>query len=316
MGARNPKDVEYVSSRCCVTFFPWNSNTDNTDKRHSLKLEETTMLALHKFFLFSILLFPLSQATQDPKQALNEQLFEAVRKGDATAVTALLDKGADVNAKFRYGQTALFKAVERGHTSVVKVLLDRGADVTVKDTFYGSTARSTAIDHDRFEIVLMLFEKDRSGADEVLLLGVRASKQDLVKAALDSGKVNPQSLTAALVISSGNEKNAAITEMLKKAGAVPPPEIDAATLQSYAGTYKGDPGPEFTIAAKDGKLSLGVTGRPDPIALMPTDKTNFRPVEFEGITLTFNVEGGNVTGLAFKQGPNTTQMKRVAEAKP
>ncbi|HKR23314.1 MAG TPA: DUF3471 domain-containing protein, partial [Pyrinomonadaceae bacterium] len=167
-----------------------------------------------------------------------------------------------------------------------------------------------------FDIVLMLFEKDPSGADEVLMLGVRSSKPDLVKAALDSGKLNPQSLTVALVNSTGNEKNAAITEMLKKAGAVPPPEIDAATLQSYAGNYKGDPGPEFTVAVKDGKLALIVTGRPDPLALMPTDKTNFRPVEFEGITITFNVEGGNVTGLAFKQGQNTTQMKRVAETKP
>jgi len=275
------------------------------------------MLVLHKFFLFSILLFPFLQATQDPKQALNEQLFEAVRKGDAAAVTALLDKGADVNAKFRYGQTSLFKAAERGHTEVVKVLLARGADVTVKDTFYGSTARTWAIDHEHFEIVRMLFEKDSSGADEVLMLGVRKSNQDLVKTALDSGKVKPQSLTAALVVSTGNEKNAAILEMLKKAGAVPPPEIDAATLQSYVGKYKGDPGPEFAIVIKDGKLFVAATGQPQPIAMMAVDKVTFRPVEFEGITIAFNVEGGNVTGLAFKQGPNTTQLKRVVEtAKP
>ena len=70
------------------------------------------------------------------KQELNDQLFEAVRKGDAAAVTAALDRGADVNAKFRYGATALFKAAERGHAEVVKLLLDRGADVKVKDTFY------------------------------------------------------------------------------------------------------------------------------------------------------------------------------------
>ena len=60
-------------------------------------------------------------------------------------VTALLDKGADVNAKFRYGTTALFKAAERGNTEVVKVLLARGADVSVKDTFYGATAMTWAL---------------------------------------------------------------------------------------------------------------------------------------------------------------------------
>ena len=80
----------------------------------------------------------VSGAGQNPKQELNDQLWEAARKGDAAAVTALLDKGADVNAKFRYGTTALFKAAERGNTEVVKVLLARGADVTSRTL---STAR-------------------------------------------------------------------------------------------------------------------------------------------------------------------------------
>ena len=271
------------------------------------------MLVLQKFFLFSLLALLFTQ-TPDPKQALNDQLFEAARKGDAAAVTALLDKGADVNAKFRYGQTALFKASERGHANVVKVLLDRGADTTVKDTFYGATARSWAIDNDHFDVVRLLVEKDPTGIDEVLIAGVRGGNQELVKIALDKGGAKPQTLTAALVASSADAKNAAITEMLKKAGAVPPPEIDAATLQSYAGKYKADPGPEFTINIKDGRMFVVTQGQ--TIAMMPIDKTNFRPVEFEGITITFNVEGQNVTGLAFKQGSSTTQMKRVVEAKP
>jgi len=72
------------------------------------------MLVLQKVFLFSLLLLLFPQNATNTKQELNDQLFEAVRKGDAAAVTALLDKGADVNAKFRYGATALFKAAERG----------------------------------------------------------------------------------------------------------------------------------------------------------------------------------------------------------
>ena len=269
------------------------------------------MFALQKFFLFALLALLF---TQNTKQELNDQLFEAARKGDAAAVTALLDKGADVNAKFRYGQTALFKAAERGHANVVKVLLDRGADPTVKDTFYGATARSWAIDNDHFDVVRLLFEKDPSGVDEVLMAGVNAGNEDLVKIALDKGGAKPQTLTAALVKSTGNEKNAGIVEMLKKAGAVPPFEVDAATLQSYAGKYKDDAGREFSVTIKDGKLSVVFPGQTIP--MMALDKASFRPVEFEGITITFNVEANNVTGLAFKQGPNTTQMKRVVEAKP
>ena len=84
--------------------------------------------------LFALALAAPAAAQADPKQALNEQLYEAARKGDAAEVKAALDKGADVNAKFRYGATALFKAAERGNTEVVKLLIERGADVNVKDT--------------------------------------------------------------------------------------------------------------------------------------------------------------------------------------
>jgi hypothetical protein len=65
---------------------------------------------LQKVFLFSLVALLFQQATTPTKQELNDQLFEAVRKGDAAAVTSALDRGADVNARFRYGTTALFKA--------------------------------------------------------------------------------------------------------------------------------------------------------------------------------------------------------------
>ncbi len=215
------------------------------------------MLA-HKFFLLSLLALLF---TQDTKQALNDQMFEAVRKGDAAAVTALLDKGADVNAKFRYGQTALFKAAERGHVAVVKVLLERGVDVTVQDTFYKSTAMSWAIDQGHAEVVRLLFEKNAGSVDEVLSAGVRSGNESLVKVALDKGGAKPQTLTAALIAASADAKKANIVEMLKKAGAVPPPEIDATTLQSYVGKYKADPGPEFRSPSRKANCSLSPPAR-------------------------------------------------------
>src|SRR5688572_9565023 len=271
-------------------------------------------MLLPKVLLLSFLAVLPIQTPTNSKQELNDQLFEAVRKGDLAAATAALDRGADVNAKFRYGSTALFKAAERGHANVVKVLLDRGADVKVQDTFYRATAMTWALDNDHTEVIRLLLEKSPDSVDNVLSTGVRNGNQALVKVALDKGGAKPQTLTAALAASAANEKNAAITEMLKKAGAVPPPEVDAATLQSYAGKYKADPGPEFTINVKEGKMFVVTQGQ--TIAMMALDKTSFRPVEFEGITVTFTVEGENVTGLAFKQGANTTQLKRVVEAKP
>jgi ankyrin repeat protein len=267
------------------------------------------MLALHKVFLFSLLALLFPQTQTNPKQELNDQLYEAVRKGDAAAVTAALDRGADVNAKFRYGMTALFKAAERGNAEVTKVLLDRGVDVNVKDTFYKATALSWALQNDHFNVVTLLLQKGAEGAGDVLMNGVQQNKADVVKIALDSGKIKPEDLTPALAFSM-NANTTAITDMLKQAGATPPLEIDAATLQKYAGKYKGDTGPEATISVKDGKLSVAGFG-PQIIPLMALDKTTFRPIAFGGITFVFNVEGEKVTSMTFKQATTTNVMKRV-----
>jgi ankyrin repeat protein len=266
-------------------------------------------MLLPKVVLFSLVSLFLQTATPS-KQELNDQLFEAVRKGDVAAVTAALDRGADVNAKFRYGTTALFKAAERGHTEVVKVLLDRGADVKVQDTFYQATAMTWALSGKHVEVVKLLLQKGGGDVGEVLMTGVREDNPELIKIALDNGGASAQTLTAALALSSSDEKNAPVTDMLKKAGATPPMEVDAAILQTYAGKYRGDPGPEISISVKDGKL-FAVFGR-DSYQLMALDKTTFRPVAFDGLTIVFNSEANKVTSATLTQGPRgTAQLKRV-----
>jgi ankyrin repeat protein len=265
--------------------------------------------------LLALFVFQLPALAQDPKQQLNDQLWEAARKGDAAAVAALIDKGADVNAKFRYGTTALFKAAERGNTDVVKVLLARGADVTVKDSFYGTSAMTWALDHDHDEIVRVILEKAPQNADEVLLTGARENKVGLVRIALEKNGATPGALTSALVAATTSEpKNDEIVELLKKAGAVPPLEVDAATLQSYVGKYKNDAGREVTVSVKDNKLMIAFNGPPFP--LMAVDKTTFKPAGFDGLNVAFKLEGEKVTGVEIKQGPNSTLLNRVEEAKP
>src|SRR3712207_4347253 len=149
-----------------------------------MTLKRTALLAL-----LTLALAAAAAARQDPKQALNEQLYEAVRKGDAAEVKALLDKGADVNAKFRYGATALFKAAERGHTEIVKLLIERGADVNVKDTFYGSTAMGWALQKGHTPVVVAILAKSAEGANDVLSAGVGSGNAELVTAGLATGKV-------------------------------------------------------------------------------------------------------------------------------
>jgi len=259
--------------------------------------------------IFSLLLGVTAALAQDPKQQLNEQMWEAVRRGDAAEVTALLDKGADVNAKFRYGATALFKAAERGHVEVAKILLARGADVTVKDTFYGATAMTWALDNGHIEIVRLLLEKDASSVEDVLQNGVCEGNVALVEMALAKGGAKPETLTAALASVADDKDKAAIADALKKAGAKPPLELDAAVLGSYVGRYKPEQGNELIFTVKDRKL-FAMFGNQGPFAMMAIDKTTFRPVEFGGITITFTVEGDKASGLTMKQGPTTTVFKK------
>jgi hypothetical protein len=274
------------------------------------------MKVRQQFFLVLFLLFgSISGLGQASKQELNDKFWEAVRRGDLAATTALLDQGADVNAKFRYGTTALFKAAERGHLDIVKLLLARGADVTVKDTFYGATAMSWALDNDHLEIVEAILEKDPGSAGEVLMNGVREGKPAMVKIALASGKLKPETLTPALVLATDDKDKAEIAQMLKGAGALLPPPVDATMLQSYVGKYKDEAGTEITITLADGRLSALPTGQ-RPFTLMAIDNNSFRPVAFEGIIITFKPDAGNAMVMELKRGPNTSQLKRVVEVKP
>jgi ankyrin repeat protein len=262
------------------------------------------------------LLSTLTSFAQDPKQKLNEELWEAARKGDVAAVTSLLDQGADVNAKFRYGTTALFKASERGHTDVVKVLLARGADATVKDTFYSATAMTWALNNNHFEVVRALLEKDASSVTDVLLTGARQGKAPLVEIALARGGVKAESLTSALAATMSDKDKVAIAEMLRKAGATPPIDVDAATLQTYVGKYKAEQSPsEITITLQEGKLFATPLGQ-RAFELMATDKVSFKPVAFDGATIVFSVENNKANAFTLGQGTNKTLYKRIEEPKP
>jgi uncharacterized protein len=69
---------------------------------------------------------------------------DAVVAGDLAAVGALLAAGADVDARDRYGQTALMLAAHHGHDAIVGALVAAGAalDVVAK---YGLSALMLAV---------------------------------------------------------------------------------------------------------------------------------------------------------------------------
>jgi ankyrin repeat protein len=54
-------------------------------------------------------------------------LLNACKDGNLEKVKQLLEKGADVNAKNKYGGTALMYASYQGHEEIVKLLKSYGA---------------------------------------------------------------------------------------------------------------------------------------------------------------------------------------------
>jgi uncharacterized protein len=68
-----------------------------------------------------------------------ENFMSAAYYGKVQDVRQLLDRGVDVNSRYRDGETALMFAALKGHLNVVKLLLERGAKVNAKDV-RGNTA--------------------------------------------------------------------------------------------------------------------------------------------------------------------------------
>jgi ankyrin repeat protein len=96
---------------------------------------------------------PLSGA-EGPVAERSDALRSAVRDGDLPAVQALLDGGADVNAKDEVGTTILMHAVLDADAGVVKLLLSKGADANAQNK-KGATALLWAL-HDPDKVKLLL----------------------------------------------------------------------------------------------------------------------------------------------------------------
>jgi catechol 2,3-dioxygenase-like lactoylglutathione lyase family enzyme len=143
----------------------------------------------------------------------------------------------------------------------------------------------------------------------LLMSGVYEGKPDLVRKAIDAGHLDLETLKVALAASMSKD-NVEIVELLKSTGATPPPVIDSETLASYTGKYQGEHGPEVEMTVKDGKL-FAAPGNQQPMSLWPLDQTTFKPIAFEGATITFKVEGGKTVGLTFVQNGVKMELKRL-----
>ena len=241
-------------------------------------------------------------ATQQTAPApLAEELWAATRAGDAARVTAALDKGADVNAKTRYGATALSYAADRGNLELVKLLIARGANVNAQDTFYQMRAIDLAMMNNHPAVVTLLLERGSQGAPAVLAQAVQRGSVPIVAAALASSELTRSQVSNALA-GAKKANNAEIIALLEKKlaamPAAPAPAgvtVDRATLQSYVGSYRNeDAGVAISFALNADQLTFVPPGGTGAMTLSAISPTSFRVVEREGLVINFEGRGGMI----------------------
>jgi ankyrin repeat protein len=86
---------------------------------------------------------------------------DAIERADVAGIRDLLERGTDVDARDRRGQTGLMRAAHAGHRGVVELLVAHGADLDVTAKF-GLSALMLAVVAGHAEIAELLV---RAGAD-------------------------------------------------------------------------------------------------------------------------------------------------------
>ena len=132
------------------------------------------------------------------RKVKDQRFVEMCEEGNTQGVIEAINAGANVNAKGKYGLTALMWAVENGDTEIVNALIKAGADVNAKN-HKGETALMWAAWRGRTENVNALIE---AGADD---LTDNEGRTALIHAA-KSERGNPETVNA-LIEAGSNVKH-------------------------------------------------------------------------------------------------------------
>ena len=122
----------------------------------------------------------------------NEQLLKAAsdHNGDLAGVSRALERGADVNAKDEYNNTALHSAALWGHADVVKRLLEAGAGIESPGSGGGLTPLANAASHDHYEVAKILLDHGARVTNDVL--SILQTKVNIMEENYEAGMVTEE----------------------------------------------------------------------------------------------------------------------------
>ena len=188
-----------------------------------------TTMCTFLLILITLLLFVCQSVNAQTEEVskLNKALIRAAFDGDSIEAEALLQAGADVDAKSSSGRTALMLAAMRGHTEVVQLLLDAGTDVETK-SISGETALTYAVKQGHTEVVQLLLD---AGADvnvqdinkrrTALMWASNYGKLEIVNLLIEAGAdVNAKMDNGATALSMAiSKEHKEVESLLRNAGA-------------------------------------------------------------------------------------------------
>jgi hypothetical protein len=266
---------------------------------------------------FVPLLLSATLIAQTPAPAVTDAdaLFDAARRGDRAAVISLLDRGVDVNARSRYGVSALGFAAGEGHLEVVRLLMDRGADVQVADSFYGSRAIDFALRAGHADVALFLLSKGSKGAAGALNFAIRSKNIALVDAALATGEVEAAALSNASALAD-RQGGPEIAAMVKKAASAKPATapgtmaLDPAALAAFEGRYVNPAtGAVVTAVIVDRALRVTAPGEAT-LELEAVEARQFRASNAPDLSVVFGGRGGLIEAMVISRGTTAVRYGR------
>ncbi|MFN7961067.1 MAG: PQQ-binding-like beta-propeller repeat protein [Thermoanaerobaculia bacterium] len=216
---------------------------------------------------------------------LEDQLWEAARLGDAAAVKDLLARGAQVDAPFRAGGTALLFAAQHGHRDVLELLLAAGANVGAREEVNGWGALAWATVGGHCDLLPVLLEhgadpnvRDLAKGLSPLAFAVVRAPRACFDLLLGSSRLSRETLTQAVEIAGQTGRKDLLPLLEKRLAELPSPATPATSLvppswpqfrgPHASGLGEGDPPVSFGLEPGGGlrfKAEIPGLGHSSPI---------------------------------------------------